>query len=199
MTVLTGRGLRCEYFCRVVPRKGQLSAELDMFLASVRARLSKYASEFRHRRRRICAHATFSCACGSSTRRLVAISVSLLKAIFITGTPCFLCSHQCLTHLIMVFSLALRPFGSLHMEIYPAIRDLVHSLAVLPDKGPLQVVSPTCKWTIRRWRLQSSKRRPSRASTYNSGEDIATTSVDSEVNDAHTMGNLASPLYTQER
>ena len=86
------------------------------------------------------------------------------------------------------------------MEMFPAIRDLVHSLAVLPIKAPLQVVSPTVslKCTVRRLRLQSSKKRPTSASTYNAGEDIATAPVDSEVNDAHIMGMLASPLYTQE-
>ena len=37
------------------------------------------------------------------------------------------------------------------------------------------------------------------ASTYNSGEDIATTPVQSVMNDAQIMGMLASPRYTQER
>ena len=38
VTVLTGRGPRCECFCRVVPRKGQRLNELDTFLAVMRAR-----------------------------------------------------------------------------------------------------------------------------------------------------------------
>ena len=37
------------------------------------------------------------------------------------------------------------------------------------------------------------------ASTYNSGEDIATAPVESEINDAQIMGMLASPWYNQER
>ena len=38
VTVLTGRGLRCECFCRVVPRKGQRLKDLEHFLAVMRAR-----------------------------------------------------------------------------------------------------------------------------------------------------------------
>ena len=38
VTVLTGRGPRCEYFCRVVPRKGQRLKDLEHFLAVMRAR-----------------------------------------------------------------------------------------------------------------------------------------------------------------
>ena len=38
VTVLTGRGPRCECFCRVVPRKGQRLKDLEHFLAFVRAR-----------------------------------------------------------------------------------------------------------------------------------------------------------------
>ena len=38
VTVLTGRGLRCECFCRVVPRKGQRQEDLEHFLAVMRAR-----------------------------------------------------------------------------------------------------------------------------------------------------------------
>ena len=41
VTVLTGRGHRCECFCRVVPRKGQRLKDLEHFLAVIRAR---YAS-----------------------------------------------------------------------------------------------------------------------------------------------------------
>ena len=43
------------------------------------------------------------------------------------------------------------------------------------------------------------QRRTSRASTYHSGEDTAATPNDSEVDDSHIVGLLASPLYTQER
>ena len=38
VTVLTGRGPRCECFCRVVPRKGQRLNDLAHFLAVTRAR-----------------------------------------------------------------------------------------------------------------------------------------------------------------
>ena len=38
VTVLTGRGPRCECFCRVVPRKGQRLKDLEHFLADMRAR-----------------------------------------------------------------------------------------------------------------------------------------------------------------
>ena len=38
VTVFTGRGPRCECFCRVVPRKGQRPKELEHFLAVMRAR-----------------------------------------------------------------------------------------------------------------------------------------------------------------
>ena len=38
VTVLTGRGPRCECFCRVVPRKGQRLRDLEHFLAVMRAR-----------------------------------------------------------------------------------------------------------------------------------------------------------------
>ena len=38
VTVLTGRGPRCECFCRVVPRKGQRLKDLEHFLAVMRAR-----------------------------------------------------------------------------------------------------------------------------------------------------------------
>ena len=38
VTVLTGRGPRCECFCRVVPRKGQRLKDLEHFLAIMRAR-----------------------------------------------------------------------------------------------------------------------------------------------------------------
>ena len=41
--------------------------------------------------------------------------------------------------------------------------------------------------------------RQSRVSTYNSGEDIATTPMDWEVDDDQNMGMLASPLYIQGR
>ena len=43
------------------------------------------------------------------------------------------------------------------------------------------------------------QRRTSRASTCNSGEDIAHTPMDSKVDDAQIVGMLASQLYTQER
>ena len=38
VTVLTGRGPRCECFCRVVPRKGQRLKDLEHFLAVLKAR-----------------------------------------------------------------------------------------------------------------------------------------------------------------
>ena len=38
VTVLTGRGPRCECFCRVVPRKGQRLKDLEHFLAVMRAK-----------------------------------------------------------------------------------------------------------------------------------------------------------------
>ena len=38
VTVLTGRGPRCECFCRVVPSKGQRLKDLEHFLAIMRAR-----------------------------------------------------------------------------------------------------------------------------------------------------------------
>ena len=38
VTVLTGRGPRCECFCRVIPRKGQRLKDLEHFLAVMRAR-----------------------------------------------------------------------------------------------------------------------------------------------------------------
>ena len=38
VTVLTGRGSRCECFCRIVPRKSQRLKDLEHFLAVVRAR-----------------------------------------------------------------------------------------------------------------------------------------------------------------
>ena len=38
VTVLTDRGPRCERFCRVVPRKGQLLNDLEHYLAVMRAR-----------------------------------------------------------------------------------------------------------------------------------------------------------------
>ena len=38
VTVLTGRGPRCECICRVAPRKGQRLKDLEHFLAVVRAR-----------------------------------------------------------------------------------------------------------------------------------------------------------------
>ena len=38
VTVLTGKGPRCEFFCRVVPRKGQRLKDLEHFLAVMRAR-----------------------------------------------------------------------------------------------------------------------------------------------------------------
>ena len=38
VTVLTGRGPRCECFCRVVPREGQRLKDLEHFLAVMRAR-----------------------------------------------------------------------------------------------------------------------------------------------------------------
>ena len=38
VTVLTGRGTRCECFCRDVPRKGQRLKDLEHFLAVMRAR-----------------------------------------------------------------------------------------------------------------------------------------------------------------
>ena len=38
VTVLTGRGPRCECFCRVVPRKGQRLKDLEHFLAIMRKR-----------------------------------------------------------------------------------------------------------------------------------------------------------------
>ena len=38
VTVLTGRGHRCECFRRVVPRKGQRQKDLEHFLAVMRAR-----------------------------------------------------------------------------------------------------------------------------------------------------------------
>ena len=38
VTVLTGRGPRCECFCRVVPQKGLRLKDLEHFLAVVRAR-----------------------------------------------------------------------------------------------------------------------------------------------------------------
>ena len=38
VTVLIGRGPRCECFCRVVPRKGQRLKDLEHFLAVMRAR-----------------------------------------------------------------------------------------------------------------------------------------------------------------
>ena len=38
VTVLTGRGPRCECSCRVVPRKGQRLKDLEHFLAVMRAR-----------------------------------------------------------------------------------------------------------------------------------------------------------------
>ena len=41
VTVFTGRGPRCEFFCRVVPRTGQRLKDLEHFLAVMRAR---YAS-----------------------------------------------------------------------------------------------------------------------------------------------------------
>ena len=40
VTVLTGRGPRCECFCRVVLRKGQRLKDLEHFLAAMRARYS---------------------------------------------------------------------------------------------------------------------------------------------------------------
>ena len=38
VTLLTGRGPRCECFCRVAPRKGQRLKDLEHFLAVMRAR-----------------------------------------------------------------------------------------------------------------------------------------------------------------
>ena len=38
VTVLTGRGPRCECLCRVVPRKGQRLKDLEHFLAVIQAR-----------------------------------------------------------------------------------------------------------------------------------------------------------------
>ena len=38
VTVLTGRGPRCECFCRVLPRKGQRLKDLQHYLAVMRAR-----------------------------------------------------------------------------------------------------------------------------------------------------------------
>ena len=38
VSVVTGRGPRCECFCRVVPRKGQRLKDLEQFLAVMRAR-----------------------------------------------------------------------------------------------------------------------------------------------------------------
>ena len=45
VTVLTGRGPRCECFCRVVPRKSQRLKDLEHFLAVMRAKYP--ASEIR--------------------------------------------------------------------------------------------------------------------------------------------------------
>ena len=45
VTVSTGRGPRCECFCRVVPRKGQRLKDLEHFLAVMRALISLFASE----------------------------------------------------------------------------------------------------------------------------------------------------------
>ena len=87
------------------------------------------------------------------------------------------------------------------MEIYLAIRDLVHSLAVFPDKAPFagcesDGLIESVQFGGGAYNLP--KRRLSRASTYNSGEDIATTSRKSMMH-THIMGKLASPLYTQDR
>ena len=40
VTVLTGRGPRCEFFCRVVPRKGQASEGLGTFSRSHASEIS---------------------------------------------------------------------------------------------------------------------------------------------------------------
>ena len=75
------------------------------------------------------------------------------------NSSCLMRSHHCLIHYISHFSLALLPCCSLHMEIFPEIRVLEQSLAVLPNRAPLQVTSPTItlKWTTRRLRPCSSK------------------------------------------
>ena len=48
VTVLTGRGPRCECFCRVVPRKGQRLKDLEQFLAVMRARSSDNEEALKH-------------------------------------------------------------------------------------------------------------------------------------------------------
>ena len=40
VTVLTGRGPRCECFCRIVPRKGQRLKDMEHVLAVMRSRYS---------------------------------------------------------------------------------------------------------------------------------------------------------------
>ena len=45
VTVLPGRGPRCECFCRVVPRKSQRLKDLEHFLAVMRARYPSMRSD----------------------------------------------------------------------------------------------------------------------------------------------------------
>ena len=58
----------------------------------------------------------------------VAQVVSILKNSSSLARHDFRLSHRCLTHPILLFSLALRPCCSLHMEMYTVIRYLEHSL-----------------------------------------------------------------------
>ena len=68
VTVLTGRGHRCECFCRVVPRKGQRLKDLEHVLAVMRARYpcfqvgSDYEEALKHVLKDACEHVHLECS-----------------------------------------------------------------------------------------------------------------------------------------
>ena len=86
--------------------------------------------------------------------------------------------------------------------VSPAIRNMAFSLAVLPNRAPLQVVSPTIpsRLAVRRLRLCSNHREEQvlgRLTTR--ARTLPLPHASSEVDERSNLGMLASPLLSQKR
>ena len=111
-----------------------------------------------------------------------------------------------LTAYLFFHRTALRLCSPFQTGVSPAIRNQGFRLGVLPNRGVSQVMSPTILLRSPPRKLQQHSypprlrsRKASVGSSYNSGEDVATTRASSEVDERPNLGVLASPLLTQER
>ena len=119
---------------------------------------------------------------------------------FTQFTRCLSKNSHFMSTAFLLHLTALHPCFIHRTGVFTAIRNMALSLAVLPNRAQLQVMSPTIpsRYAARRSRL-CSNHRASLGSTYNSGEDIVTTPGSSEVDDRPSLRMLASPLFTQKR